>query len=283
MKYLLLVFSVFISSTVVAGGGWPKKKKTYYFKLSGWYLNADEHFTPNGKGPNTTVQLFSTNLYGEYGITDRLTAVANIPFFYRNTFNKTIVNGNEVDAGDELNSFGDTQIGLKYGIFQNETFSATFGVTFDLPFGINGRGLANRLATGDEEFNHIYRFDVGASIYNSDQVSVYGNLYTGYNIRTEGFSDESRSGLEIGVGFLDKKLWVVGKLDTIQPLFNGDREPESSSGIFVNNVEVTSISPEINYYVTEKIGVSAGATIPLSGNFVYTNPSYTAGIFIDVK
>ncbi len=283
MKSILIALSFLISASVFAGGGWPKKKKTYYFKLSGWYLNADEHFTPNGKGPNTTTQLFSTSLYGEYGITDRLTAVANIPFFYRNTFNKTIVNGEETSPGEDLNSFGDTQIGLKYGIFQNDTFSATFGITLDLPFGENGKGVGGRLATGDEEFNHIYRFDVGASIYNSDKVSVYGNLYTGLNVRTEGFSDESRSGIEIGAGFLDKKLWIVGKLDTIQPLFNGDREPGQGQGIFVNNVEVTSLTPEVNFYISKKIGFSAGMTIPLSGTFVYTNPSYTAGIFLDVQ
>lgn len=283
MKRLSIYILLFTSIQTFAGGGWPKKKGTYYFKLAAWYLNSDEHFTLSGKGPNTTVQLFSTSLYGEYGITDRLTAVANIPFFYRNTFNKTIENGIETDDGDELNSFGDTQIGLKYGIFQNDTFSATFGVTLDFPFGQTNKGLAGRLATGDGEFNHMYRFDVGASVYNSKTISIYTNVYTALNVRTEGFSEESRSGLEIGAGFLDHKLWIVGKLDTIQPLFNGDRTVESGSGIFVNNVEVTSISPEINYYISKKIGFSAGATIPLDGQFVYTDPSYTAGIFYDFK
>ncbi len=283
MKHIFIIISILMSTVVSAGGGWPKKKKTYYFKLSGWYLNADEHFTPNGKGPNTTAQLFSTSIYGEYGITDRLTAVANIPFFYRNTFNRTIVNEEETSPGEELNSFGDTQIGLKYGIFKNDTFSAAFGITLDLPFGENGKGLGGRLATGDGEFNHIYKLDIGASLYNGDSASVYANIYGAYNVRTEGFSDESRFGLEVGAGFLDKKLWIVGKLDTIQSLFNGDRDPGQGQGIFVNNVEVTSFTPEVNFYISKKIGFSAGATIPLSGNFVYTNPSYNAGIFLDVQ
>lgn len=281
MKHILKAILLLVSTSLFAGGGWPKKKKTYYFKLSGWYLNADEHFVGGNRSPNTTTQLFNTTLYGEYGITDRLTAVANIPFFYRNTFNKVIVNGELQTDGEELNSFGDTQLGLKYGIFKNDTFSATFGVTFDIPFGENGKGVGGRLATGDGEFNQIYRFDVGASLYNSDQLSVYANIYTGINVRSKGFSEESRSGLEIGAGLLHNKLWIVGKLDTIQPLFNGDRVSGSSSGIFVNNAEVTSVTPEVNVYFTKKIGFSAGATIPLSGDFVYTNPAYTAGVFYD--
>lgn len=283
MKIFPIYILLFISANLFAGGGWPKRKGAYYFKLSTWYLNSNEHFTFNGKGPNVTTQLFNTSLYGEYGITDRLTVIANIPFFYRNTFNKEIVNGVENSPGEELNSFGDTQLGFKYGIFQNDIFSATFGITLDFPFGETGKGLGGRLATGDGEFNHLYRFDVGASVYNSDAFSVYANVYTGLNIRSEGFSEESRSGIEVGAGFINKKVWLVGKLDTIQPLFNGDRTADSnSSGIFVNNFEVITFTPEVSCYVSKNIGVSAGVIIPLDGVFVYTDPSYTAGIFYNL-
>jgi len=55
--------------------------------------------------------------------------------------------------------------------------------------------------------------------------------------RSKDFSEEFRGGLEVGLGLLDKKLWLVGKFDTTQSFNNGDRVPsDSGSGLFINNV-----------------------------------------------
>jgi len=80
-------------------------------------------------------------------------------------------------------------------------------------------------------------------------------------------------------------LWLVGKFDTIQSLNNGDRDLDSDNGfgLFLNNVEVTTITPEVSYFITKKIGVSAAVSLPVAGQFVYDSPSYTGGIFLDIK
>lgn len=292
MKTRTILISILISIfslSVFAGGGWPKKKGKYYVKVAGWYVESNTHFSGEGdKAENPTASLFNLNVFAEYGITDKLTAIGYIPFFSRSVNNRIIDNRGRVVnnfPGEAINSIGDSQLGLKYGVYQNNKISLAISYTIDLPIGQTAKGELGTLATGDGELNHIFRTDLGISIFNSDQVSLYGNVYGGINVRSKDFSEELRLGAEFGAGFLDKKLWVVGKFDTIQSLNNGDRNFDNgnSFGLFVNNVEVTSLTPEVSYLITKKIGISAAVSIPLAGQFVYDSPSYTGGVFIDVN
>jgi hypothetical protein len=43
----------------------------------------------NNEGTNLSVYTNATSLYGEYGITDRLTAIGYIPFFKQNSYKIT--------------------------------------------------------------------------------------------------------------------------------------------------------------------------------------------------
>ena len=289
LKLITLFLSLF-SLSAFAGGGWPKKKGKYYIKVAGWYVESNTHFTGDGVegAPNVTSSLFNVNVYAEYGFTDKLTAIAYVPFFARAINNKVIDNrGNVADGfpGESLNSIGDSQFGLKYGIYQKGKVAIALSYIIDIPLGKTGEGEQQTLATGDGELNHIFRADVGFSLFNGDTISLYGNVYSGINVRSKDFSEELRAGLELGAGLLDKKLWIVGKFDTIQALNNGDRNLDSGNnfGLFLNNVEVTTITPEVSYYLTKKIGLSAAISVPIAGQFVYDQPSYTGGIFIDVN
>ena len=64
-----------------AGGGWPQPKGSGFIKYSNYWLIADQHYTGSGLiDPNRTNGIFSTSIYAEYGITDRLTGVVYFPF-----------------------------------------------------------------------------------------------------------------------------------------------------------------------------------------------------------
>ncbi len=282
-----IISTLLISSSIFAGGGWPKKKNSYYLKLAAWYISANENFSAIGdKNELVTQGLFNINLYGEYGITDRLTAIAYIPFFARSFENELIEDGvqNPQFPGRDLNSFGDSEIGIKYGLLSKGKISWTASVFLGLPLGDSTTGIDKPLPTGDGEFNQIIRSDLGISLYDSKSTSVYANVYGGINIRSKDFSEEIRTGAEIGAGFFEKKLWLIAKFDTIQSLNNGDRNFENSGGsLFANNFEVTNLSPEIAYYFTPKIGFNASASFPLSGQFAYSDPSFSAGIFLDIQ
>lgn len=301
---LLLNLSLFLSSiaiqakeknpptfgefeTLEEDGGWAKEKTNFYVKLSAWYLEADEHFTEGtDTAPNTTQSLFNINVYGEYGITDRWTAILYAPFFTRATENDRIskATGGVLSEGGSINTIGDIDIAIKYGIIQNGKIALSAMLLLGLPTGESTPGGPNNtLQTGDGEFNQMLRADLGIPLI-SGTTNVYGNVYAGYNNRTNDFSDELRLGAELGLGILDSKWWIIAKADAIQSMNNGvPAIASTSNSIFVNNAEVFSVTLETAVYLTKSIGLSAALTNPISGQLVYSDPAYSAGIFLDVK
>jgi len=85
MKNIFILFSFLLFSiSLQAGGGWTQPKDKGYIKISEWWIIANQHFTDQGRiDPNLTNGLFNTNIYAEYGLTDRLTAIVYFPFFSR--------------------------------------------------------------------------------------------------------------------------------------------------------------------------------------------------------
>lgn len=289
INYLFFSFILLLSFNTYAGGGWTKKKGTSYIKVSGWWVESKGFFSGNGSETQSSVSngLFNVNVYAEYGISNKLTAIGYIPFFTRSYQNEEVdQNGNTNTAlpGGDLNTFGDSEIGVKYSVYKNGKFAIATSLTLGLPLGNDGSDQELALATGDGEFNQLLKVDVGVSLIENDNLSLYGNAYLGYNHRTEDFSDEYRFGAELGLGLVDKKLWFISKLDVIESTENGDRDFENAGGsVFANNAEVVNLGFEASYYISEKIGVSISTAIPLSGTFVYSESAYSGGIFFDLK
>lgn len=267
--------------TSLMAGGWPQEKGHAYLKLYEWWVVADQHYTDAGEiDPNVTNGIFNTIFYGEYGITDRLTAVASIPLFSRAYFNNTIsgTTGDIITPGEAVNSIGDADIGLKYGMRVGDVaMSAT--LMLGLPLGNDMGGPSGILQTGDGEFNQLLRIDAGLS-FTLGEMPGYMNVYAGFNRRSKGYSDDWRAGLEVGLNMLDKKLWLTGRLYTVQSTYNGETAATIiSTSIFANNAEHVTISPEIAYYITPQFGVGASAGWALAGKIIFARPSYSVGVF----
>lgn len=284
------VISIFIGllcllsiSEVKAGGPWPQLKAEGYFKLSQWWIIADQHYTDTGLiDPNATNGIFNTSLYAEYGLTDRLTGILYAPFFSR-AFNNNQVSGTTgeiLTAGDAINSFGDTDIGLKYGLTKpGASVAVSATLILGLPLGKEIGGIDNNLQTGDGEFNQLLRIDVGKS-FGKAYVSGYG----GFNKRSNAFSDEVRYGVEGGLHLANKKLWLIGRVFGVSSLKNGDTSPAASSGsIFANNISFTSASLEAAYYLKKHVGVSFNYANAFRGELIFARPSYSAGVFFELK
>ncbi len=279
IKYIVLLFAFTTSFAQ-----WTKGKGNAYLKTSIWALLADEHYTDTGDTASNPERLnLNLNIYGEYGITDKLDVIAYVPFFSR------VVQAEQVSAArgavsqekEDFNAIGDIDLGVRYGLFKNDQLAISASLTLGLPTGDDSGGSDETFVTGDGEFNQLLKISAGTS-YPLFSNPSYAKVYGGFNNRTEGFADEYRLGAETGVKFFDK-LWVIGRLDTIQSLDNGDDDKLNSSGsIFASGLEFTSLGIETAYYITDKIGFSAGVTGALSGKFIYSAPSYTFGIFLDL-
>ena len=282
----LWIVALVLLATNSAFAQWNKGKGNGYYKVSGWYLEADEHFTDTGdKDPNLTRSQFNVSFYGEYGITDKLDVIAYVPFFTRATENDEVsgTTGDKISDGEAFNSFGDIDLGVRYGIFKNDKYALSVSLKLGIPTGDDAGGSDGSFQTGDGEFNQLLQADLGSS-FRIGKIPSYAKAYLGYNNRSEGFSDEVRSGLELGLNFLKGKLWVIGRADFLQSTNNGSLNAQNSQGsIFANNIEYISLGIEAAYYITKKLGVAVNYTTAASGKLIYAAPSISGGIFLDIK
>lgn len=281
----IIVLSVFVISSTFAGGPWPQPKGKGYFKLSEWWTVFSEHYTDTGlKDPNLTTGVFNTSIYAEYGLTNRLTTVINVPFLSRNYMNnlRSATTDEILINGEAINTFGDIDLGLKFGLTKGK-IPIALTLTLGVPTGETGGGSLNALQTGDGEFNQMLQIDAGGG-FNLGELSAYLSGFVGVNNRTNGYSEELRFGLEAGLGLFEQKLWLSGRLNIVESFKNGDTaETITSTSLFANNSEFTSIGLEANLYVTKNIGVSAGVAGAVRGEIIAAAPSYTVGIFYDMN
>jgi len=280
----IFILLITISNITYAGGGWPQPKGKGYFKLSEWWVIADQHYTTNGMtDPNITSGLYNTTFYGEYGLTDRFTLIANIPLLSRSVINNqvSLVNGEVLFEGDAINAPGDIDLTLKYGFLNISGISISSSLTFGVPTGVTSGGNDGLLQTGDGELNQMLRIDAGIPLGGNESFSAYSNVYFGFNNRVKGFSDEYRYGAEAGIGVLGSKLWLTGRLDIIKSRMDQADGPIDGS-FFANNAEVTSVTAEISYQFNHRLGVSVGYGTAIDGRIVYAAPSYTVGVFMKV-
>ena len=277
-KFIIVSLMFLVAASALAGGGWPQPKGKGYFKLSESYLLSSRIFDGNGNVIDLTPSYgyFATSFYGEYGFTDRLTGIIYMPFFARATKNELQYNqpGVPSEPGAALNSFGDTDIAIKYGLIVNKPIVVSATILFGLPLGDNGATNANALQTGDGEFNQMLRVDASHSFYPK---KFYVSAYGAFNNRTKGFSDEVRFGAEIG--WTLKKFIPILKVSTVHSLFNGD-VGVIQNGVFSNNIEFISPALELNYQLTDKLGISASMATALAARNILASPNFGIGVYL---
>lgn len=288
MRFFSIIFILILSFSSKAGGPWTMDKNKGYFKLSEWGVVFDQHFTSSGKlDPNLTTGIFNTFLYAEYGFTNRLTGILNSNVFSRNYMNNLVsgTTGQVIVPGEALNYIGDSDLGVKYSLTKKGSdYPLAVSAVLGIPLGKSSGGSTGNLQTGDGEFNQIIQLDFGHGLNISSSVTGYYSLYAGFNNRTNGFSEEIRYGIEGGLSFWSQKTWVIARIGGVESLKNGfTAATVNSTSIFANNTEFTSVSIEINQYLNNKIGISAGVAGAFRGEIIAAAPSFTFGVFLDLS
>ncbi|MBA6155482.1 hypothetical protein H3Z83_02950 [Tenacibaculum sp. S7007] len=284
-KYIIiLIIGLTCSNSLFAQ--WSKGKGKGYYKLSAWYLKSDQHYTNTGAtDPNVTRTQFNTNIYAEYGISNKFDIIAYTPFFARTAQNNQIsgTNNSTIQEGESFNSFGDIDLGARYAFYKKGKWAADVKLLLGLPTGDANGGGDGSFQTGDGEFNQYLSTSLGYSTSIND-LPFYTKSHIGYNNRSKGFSDEFRGGLEAGINLFNNKFWLISRLNLVKSFKNGSLSATNNNGsIFANNVEYTSFGFEGAYYITKKLGVSASFDSAFSGKVIAANPSFSGGIFLDIK
>ncbi|MEM9074056.1 MAG: hypothetical protein AAGE52_36525 [Myxococcota bacterium] len=110
--------TVFLFAPTASAGPWVPPEGTSYLQAGGTFLRASDR------------DEFRLNLYGEFGIADRLAVIASVPFTYSNTTG-------QAPSGDTLDDFVGLapSAGLRYGLVQGRFVLALQG---DLSLPVNG-------------------------------------------------------------------------------------------------------------------------------------------------
>lgn len=277
MKKLLVAILLLTSVETFAGGGWPQGKNKAYIKLGQNAIVSPFYYSPGGEIIDIrTTSLYTTSLYAEYGLSNRLTAILYLPFFVRATLNEVQYRqSGRVDESEMLNAMGDTDISFKYSLIKDKPIVVSATILLGLPLGETQGGASGILQSGDGEFNQMLRIDASHSFYPKP---LYTSAYVGFNNRTKNFSDDFRAGAEVGYTF-KSKLVAILKLDIVQSFFNGS-SAVADNGIFSNNTEYVSPSVEFTYTVNKGWGVSASAGFAIAGRNILASPNLGLGIFI---
>lgn len=275
--FLLLLLGL-INFNVLAGGGWTQPKGEVYLKFGQYTILADSYYTPSGDIIDiTTTGYYATSAYAEIGITDKITGIIYFPFFVRSTLNELQASdGTLIADGDDLNSVGDVDVTVKYGFLKQGAFVGSVSLTLGLPLGNPAGGDTQLLQTGDGEFNQMITMELSKSFA---QGKFYSTILAAFNNRTENFSDEFRYGLELG--YQIKPVWLITRIYGVTSFKNGDDTIIANNGIFSNNLEYLSFSPEIAYNINDKMGISLGAGFAFRGKRVLADPSYSLGWYFN--
>lgn len=279
-KTFLFVLLINSLTLAVAGDGWVQPKKKGYFKLNQWWLIADQHFTNTGElDPNQTRATYITSLYGAYGISDKFTAIVYLPFFTRSLSydQKSATTGDIIQEGEAINSVGDTELTIKYGLLQKGPIFVAGSYTLGLPLGTAEGGSDGSLQTGIGEFYHMFRLDASTS-FNVGNKYPFISLFSAYNQRTKNYSNEFRYGFKTGVE-LNKWIFIlqaygVRSFRNIENNFG-----DAGTSIFGNNTEYLTISPEIAYKISDTFGVSANVAGAAWGRLILAAPAFSVGVF----
>lgn len=214
MKYyclfLFLSIGLALSFSAQAQNGWTRTKQGVYLQASAATFSSNEYYSTSGQlfDQGSTFRTHHLSLYGEYGISDRLTALLNLPFLQLNSFNTT----------ETVVGIGSIRLGGKYQLMK--AVPLAFQLELDVPTndGINFASAKTpneigiieqiNLPTSDGEFNVWSTLVFSQS---SNNGKTFGSIYATTNFRTQGYSHQWQAGLEIGHLFFDR-LYLIGKI-----------------------------------------------------------------------
>jgi len=281
--FTLFLLTIIFAQSASAGGPWPRKKNSGYAQLGFTYVGYSKFFNHEGQLTDLRrpVTDFTSQLYLDFGLTDRLTMTANLPFKYVSTgdrisssdttyFQDTIQSGN-------LFGLSNVMLGLKYNIIKGKDVLSA-GLNFEV--NTSKYDSLSTLRTGPSTFVIHPYLSIGSSI-----AKFYIQIDAGYRIRLKNYSDELDFNFELGYSW-NQKTYFIANVAGRSSIGEGNKD---------NNVTVdhpngrdlhTSLYPNNQQFLgyglkfiqkIKKIHINA-AVYSGFGNMVAAAPSYNLGV-----
>ena len=298
MKRLLtLALLVFIvAQSASAGGPWPRKKNSGYAQLAFTYVGYSSFYNHEGKitSLRRPVTDFTSQLYLDYGLTDRLTMTANLPFKYVSTADRissadTTYFQDTIQSGS-LFGLNNVMLGLKYNIIKKKVL---FSAGLNVEANVAKYDSISALRTGASTWVFHPYLSVGTSFFSG---KVYTLLDAGYRVRLNNYSHEADFNFELGYSWNQKTYFILNVAGRFS-VQNGSFDNNVTTMVNPSDSTVTTIHPNgrdlhtslyannqqfIGYGLKfiqkiKKVHINAGVYIG-SGQMVAAAPSYNLGV-----
>lgn len=270
----LFAFSAFALS---AQSPWARSKAGFYAQLG--YHTIPTYTTLFGMDGNDInmireVSESTLQLYGEYGFTDRTTAIVSLPYRINSRSarnpDQPLMFAQE-DTGS-ISGLGNVSLSLRHQFLSGKVaLAGTLRV--DLPAGA-GQPLAG-LQTGFEAVTIQPTVSAGMGFGR-----VYWFAYGGYTIRTNDYSHYVNAGVEAGVAL--GPVWLIAFTDLVVPTENGSRALtpfDSLTGLYVNNQGWLSPGIKGIWQINRFVGVVVSGSGAAWAQYVPKSPGLSAAVF----
>ena len=253
-KYILFACCCLLTYCLQAQSGWTREAKGLYVQASVMNFSSNDYYTTEGRLADQGSDFNTSGLliYGEYGVTDRLTAVLDLPLVRLNSFSTT----------ETVGGVGNIQLGAKYKLLK--CFPLSLQVALDIPTN-DGTNFAQskepnafgefdviNLPVSDGEFNVWTTLAASHGFKNG---KTYASAFSSVNFRTEDFSNQFQAGVEVGHLFFDK-LYLIGKLK-IQERLSSENNVQSGSFLFGEGTTFTSFGFTSMYKLSDHFNLVA--------------------------
>jgi hypothetical protein len=291
-RYVKIPVVVFVLAGFLAtshapafAGAWVQNKSGYFFKLSGHYLYSTREFNSDGDLQNiresettiteTSYQDVGLTGYLEYGITNRFTMVANLPFKILTSKRTELPSPGSPIRKVEVVTGGlaDLTLSGRFLLFGGGTpISVQAGAK--IPMGYDASPPDEGAPLGSGKVDLEGQLLAGASLY---PIPAYFTGQVGYRYRNgTGIADEYLFQVELGLtpGRLLLKVTVDGLYSAETP------DDRGSATTTVTNQDVVNLIPTIAYGFTPWFSVGAEVFHTLSGKNIVAGTTYVVGVVV---
>jgi len=294
-KLLMLILLLTLLPASMQAGAWVQKKGGYYLKISGNYLRTTQEFNHRGDKLNileerlifedTSFRDINFNIYYEYGLTDYLTIVGNLPYKVLTTSQRELSNyfGSQ-NKTVTSSGFSDLNLSGRLALIQ-APFAISFQGGVKIPLGYEAAPSNDGPRLGTAQMDIEGYLLIGRSLY---PLPMYASAAIGYRKRGGRFNDEILFNAETGYttgDFFFKLYFELLKSTVTPPDIYGQTiiTPLPGGGgvlpdIIVGDQDISKISPSISYSINEGMAVQGEIIHILSGKNTISGTTFSLGL-----
>ena len=294
LKYFFIV--LLYSSSALYAGAWPIGKGKGFFQLTSKVVSSDKYYTPGGDLVTIPRVLDVTNsVYGEMGLFKNISLTVNSTILKYWSLNELVIHNPGLNLyqrspGQEVVGAGDTEFGVRYGLYRNTWIRTSVSLGFGFPTSNwkqrkNIRKFNKPNGSVLNEDGAVFEIPVGANDYpisltlNLDIVPFkilpleIGNAY-GFKNRTLGPGSRGYS----DIFFYSFKLGYPWKSTFFIVSAFGEKSLENG----VNNKDASYIAfgPQIYSRVFKNIGVILGFDSATNNKNTLSALAYKGGFYL---